>query len=74
VRGVATWEPSTARQFHCARNRYCPNDDNIEALGFGARYSGNMNAFMLLSDQTICATIARIVRQSGPERQGVNNR
>ena len=49
----------------CARSAFLP---------IFARYSGNMNAFMLLSDQTIWATIARILRQSGPERQGVHNR
>ena len=41
------------------------NDDNIKALDFAARPSGSWTRAALLSDQTIWATIARIVRQSG---------
>ena len=50
---------------HYSGDRYCPNDDNIKALASSGAAEENERAPALLPDFTICATIARIVRQSG---------
>jgi hypothetical protein len=52
-------------QFHYPGNRYSSNDDNIKALASWRATEDNEPTSALLSDQTIWATIARIVRQSG---------
>jgi hypothetical protein len=54
-----------ARHFHYPGNRYSSNDDNIKALASRRATEDNEPASTLLSDPAICATIARIVRQSG---------
>jgi hypothetical protein len=58
-------EPPTVRQFRYGGDRYSPNDANIKALSLVSHPSENERASTLLSDQTIRATIASIVRQSG---------
>jgi hypothetical protein len=57
-----------------AKIAYSLNDDNIKALALHAALSGkNERTSALLSDQTIWATIASIIRQSsGLKRRGVS--